>query len=114
MSFESAQCPADLFEAPYPPGMLDAWLSLFVLEARCADGNYYPPGIIQNLLAALFRVYMDPLSKVPPTDQFYLQPLPYAPTGTRQWYWTSPLGKNKLQQMFRDVNIKSKFYKSQP
>ena len=53
-SLELGQCLADLLEAPYLPGVLDSWLSLFVLEARRADGNYYPPGIIQD---ALFRVY---------------------------------------------------------
>ena len=56
-SLELGQCPADFLEALYPLGVLDSWLSLFVLEARRADANYYPPGTIQNLLAALFRVY---------------------------------------------------------
>lgn len=50
------------------------------------------------------------LSKVPPevkpTDQCYLQPQLLTP---RPWYWTSPLGMNRLQQMvkqmFRDANI---------
>ena len=46
-----------MLEAPYSPRVLDSWLSLFVLEARCGDGDYYPPGTVQNLLVALFRVY---------------------------------------------------------
>ena len=54
---ESAGCPEDLLEAAYPTHTLDEWLSLFVLEARRGDGEYYPPLTVQNLLAALFRVY---------------------------------------------------------
>ena len=41
------------------------------------------------------------LPKIPPemkpSDQFYLQPLPFTLTGNMPWYWASPLGKNKLQ-----------------
>ena len=37
--------------------MLDEWLALFVLEARRVDGEYCPPLTVQNLVAALFRVY---------------------------------------------------------
>ena len=54
------------------------------------------------------------LSKIPPetkpSDQFYLQPLAFRPTGNKPWYRASPLGKSKLQQMvkklFRQANIR--------
>lgn len=52
----ASSCPADLLDATYgyPTDMVDEWLVLFVLEAR---REYYPPLTVQNLLAALFRVY---------------------------------------------------------
>ena len=57
------------------------------------------------------------ISKIPPNlkpcDQCYLQPLPFAPTGSRPCYWDAPLGKNKLQQMvkqmFCDAGIEGNF-----
>ena len=57
------------------------------------------------------------LSKIPPetkpSDQFYLQPLAFTPTGNKPWYRASPFGKSKLQQMvkklFRQANIEGHF-----
>ena len=57
------------------------------------------------------------LLKIPPemkpSDQFYLQPLPFKPTGNKPWYWASPRPRKKLQQMvkqmFRDANIEGNF-----
>ena len=260
---DAPKCPTNLLEAPYLLTELDMWLALFVLEVRRMDGDYYPPSTIQNLLAALFRVYKGNLgatvrsfmnkvireqyyprlhngldrhlrmlrslgigiekksadvitpemerklwelgilglstprallnavffyngksfalrgikeqaelrfeqvrrraegytyyehgsknhsggvddksngkvvtivdtpnskishvgildlylSKIPPntkpTDQFYLQPLPFAPIGSRPWFWDTPLGKNKVhqmvKQMFRDAGIEGNF-----
>ena len=38
------------------------------------------------------------LTKIPPeiksTDDFYLQPLLFVPTGNRPWFWPTPLEKN--------------------
>lgn len=260
---DAPKCPTNLLESPHPLTELDMWLALFVLEVRRVDGGYYPPSTLQNLLAALFRVYkgnvgatmhsfmnkvireqyyprlhngldrqlrmlrslgigiekksadvITPemeknlwalgilglstprsllnavffyngksfalrgikeqtdltfdqirrradgytyyeygsknhsggvddkssgkvvtivdtpntmtshvqildlyLSKIPPnlkpTHPFYLQPLPFAPTGSRPWFWDTSLGKNKLQQMvkqmFRDAGIEGNF-----
>ena len=70
-----------------------------------------PPHVshVQILDAYLSRVPPE----VQPTDRFYLQPLPFTPTGNRAWYWANPLGKNKLQhmvkEMFRQANIEGNF-----
>lgn len=54
---DAPKCPTDLLEGPHPLAELDMWLALFILEFRRGDGDYYPPNTLQNLLAALFRVY---------------------------------------------------------
>ena len=51
------KCPTNLLEGQHLLTELDMWLALFILEVRHVDSNYYPPSTLQNLLAALFRVY---------------------------------------------------------
>ena len=48
------------------------------------------------------------LSKIPsearqPNSRFYLRPLPFTPTGSRSWFWNSPLGTKKIQTMVKDM-----------
>ena len=44
-------CPLDLLEFKNNVERLNFWLSRFVVEARCEDGNFYPPATIHNLLS---------------------------------------------------------------
>ena len=53
--------PPDLLEKLYPINTLDKWLAAFILEARHADGEYYPGSTLKNILAALFRVMKENL-----------------------------------------------------
>ena len=48
--------PEDLLEVRHPLDVQDRTLAAFVLEARRADGNYYPGSTLKNIIAALFRV----------------------------------------------------------
>lgn len=48
------QCPLDLLERPTALS-LNHWLTYFVVEARRADGQPYPPNSINNILAGLYR-----------------------------------------------------------
>lgn len=48
--------PTDLLEVSYPIPVVDCALAAFVLEARRADGNFYPGNTLKNILSALFRV----------------------------------------------------------
>ena len=48
--------PFDLLEVQYPVEAQDQALATFILEARRADGNFYPDSTLKNILAALFRV----------------------------------------------------------
>ena len=48
------KCPSDVLENP-DVAVLDKWLSAFVVEVRCEDGQQYPPNTINQLLAGLWR-----------------------------------------------------------
>ena len=48
--------PSDLLEVGYPLSTIDRALAAFILEARRADGNFYPGNTLKNILSALFRV----------------------------------------------------------
>ena len=45
------QCPENLLEKP----TVDRWLSRFVIDVRREDGKPYPPALINNILAGLYR-----------------------------------------------------------
>ena len=45
------KCPDDLLEKP----VADYWLSRFVVEVRCSDGEPYPASMLYQLLAGLLR-----------------------------------------------------------
>ena len=54
---------------------------------------------------ALLALYM---SKVPAEciandGKFYLQPLPFTPTGSRPWFFSCPVGVQKLKTMVKDM-----------
>ena len=54
---------------------------------------------------ALLDLY---LSKVPPEcstndSKFYLQPLPFTPTGSRPWFFSDPVGVQKIKSMVKDM-----------
>ena len=49
----SKRCPSDLLEHPAAE-TLNLWLARFVVEARRADGDPYPPTTIVNLLSGLY------------------------------------------------------------
>lgn len=59
----------------------------------------------------LLNLYMSkvPKSMKAPDGKFYLMPLPFTPTGSSPWYFTSLPGINKIQTMvkelFRDADI---------
>ena len=52
-------------------------------------------------------------SCIAPDKPFYLQPLPFTPTGSQPWYFIDRVGKvsikSKVKQMFQEANIKGKF-----
>ena len=48
------KCPLDLFEKP-DEEKLNLWLSRFVVEARCQDGEPYPARSLYLLLSGLLR-----------------------------------------------------------
>ena len=48
--------PKDILENYYPLSVVDQTLAAFVIEARRAEGNFYPGSTIRNILAALYRV----------------------------------------------------------
>ena len=45
-----------MLEVSHPSLVVDRVLAAFVLEARRADGKYYPGSTLKNILSALFRV----------------------------------------------------------
>lgn len=47
------KCPADRLDTLYPSTVVDEWLAMFVLEARRADGQYYPGSTVKNILTVL-------------------------------------------------------------
>lgn len=49
------QFPADLLDTAHPIPVLDRTLAAFILEARRADGAYYPGNTLRNILSALHR-----------------------------------------------------------
>ena len=65
-SNDENDCPLDLFDKPYPPGVLCRCLQLFVLEVRRTDGTKYPAKSLYQLLCGLLRhsrrVQADPVN----------------------------------------------------
>ena len=54
------------------------------------------------------------LSKVPQEcitndSKFYLQPLPFTPTGIRPWFYTDPVGVQKIKTIVKDMCCDSGF-----
>ena len=47
--------PTDLIETAYPLPVIDRTLAAFILEARRADGAYYPGSTLKTILSTLHR-----------------------------------------------------------
>ena len=84
------RCHTDLLSSPYPAYIVDYWLAAFVLEARCKDGHYYPPNMIRNILAALYRMMKSHLGPNIPS---------FMDSRCRELYY--PTLNNGLDQHFR-------------
>ena len=52
---DEEKCPVELLDDPIKIDEINYWLSRFVVEVRCFDGNPYPATFIVNLLSGLYR-----------------------------------------------------------
>ena len=55
----SDQCPLDLWRSLAITEALNHWLPRFIMEARPSDGDPYPPSMLSNILAGLYRFAKD-------------------------------------------------------